>query len=300
MGIMATTPHFASRAARAGSRIESRQVFFVVGCQKSGTTWLQSALNGHREIALSGEGHFTSVLAPALAEAFKIHNAQFKTTFKLGNDDLLAALRMLIDRTLDLYMEAKSDPSQVRFIGDKTPEAAVAMPLLLSLYPDAKFIHIIRDGRDGVVSGWAHLTRLNQAGKFASVADYAEYFAKHHWVPYIEHARRAGASIGSRYTEIRYEAMHASPAPETRRLLEFLGADASDEAVAGCVEAGSFERLTKGRERGEADANSQFRKGVVGDFRSSLPPDAIDRFERVAAPLMKALGYPSARAVAAR
>ncbi len=288
-------PAFLAKAKRASERVARCGTVFVLGCQKSGTTWLQMLLNAHPAIALNGEGHFTSVLAPVIAKAIETHNAQTKAAYKFDNDHALACIRTLIDQTLDRYIDVKvalgGDASAVRWIGDKTPEAAVAMPLLDALYPGARFIHVIRDGRDGVVSGWAHLTRENNAGKFASVADYADYFARGHWISYITLARRTGKAMAGRYMEVRYESMHQDPAAETRRMLAFLGVDASDAAVDACVRAGSFETLSGGRTRGNADGRSHFRNGRIGDFTRSLPPEAIARFEAVAAPLLTELGY---------
>ncbi len=264
---------------------------FVLGCQKSGTTWLQMVLNAHPEVALNGEGHFTSVLVPAIAQAIEGHNAQAKVLFKLDNDDALACLRCIIDRTLSRYIESKPEPDRVRWVGDKTPEAAMAIQLLDGLYPGSRFIHVIRDGRDGVASGWAHLSRDNNTSRFATVADYAEYFATRHWTPYITLARRAGSQLGSRYMEVRYEDMHADAARETGRMLRFLEADASPAAIDACVRAGAFERLTGGRQRGESDPKSHFRNGQIGTFTNTLPGDAIARFEQVARPMMEELGY---------
>lgn len=292
-------PGFAARARACSDRVASLGTVFVLGCQKSGTTWLQLLLDAHPEIALNGEGHFTSVLVPVIVKAIETHNAQAKAVFKLDNDDALACLRGLIDRTLSRYVDSKLAPERVRWVGDKTPEAAVSIPLLETLYPGSRFIHVIRDGRDGVVSGWAHLTRDNNTSRFATVADYAEYFATGHWTSYITLARRAGAELGpSRYMEVRYEDLHADAARETERMLRFLGVDHAPEAIEACVKGGSFERLTGGRSRGERDAKSHFRNGQIGEFLTSLPEDAIARFERAALPLMRELGYPPAAAIA--
>lgn len=255
-------------------------------------------LNSHPAIALNGEGHFTSVLVPVIAKAIETHNAQAKAAYKLDNDDALACLRTLIDRTLSRYVDVKQalggDPAAVRWVGDKTPEAAVAIPLLDTLYPGSRFIHVIRDGRDGVVSGWAHLTRENATGKFATIADYAEYFARGHWTSYIALARQAGATLGRRYMEVRYEDLHAHGARETERMLAFLDLPRDQATIDTCVTAGSFEALSGGRARGTSDPTSHFRSGQIGDFRRSLPPEAIARFERVAGPLLQELGYPLA------
>src|SRR5205085_9996190 len=58
-------------AAIAGLR--SKQIFFVGGTMKSGTTWLQLLLDAHPQVSCNGEGHFTDSLAPSLKQAFDYH-----------------------------------------------------------------------------------------------------------------------------------------------------------------------------------------------------------------------------------
>ena len=247
---MDTTPAWYHNAMEASAKVRAAGTLFVLGCQKSGTTWLQVLLRAHRAIASGGEGHFSSVLAPAMQHALKAHNDQFKTAVKFRDAELLSVTRFAIEQLFATYLENGEDPrlpGTVRWLADKTPEAAVAIPLLETLFPGSRYIHIIRDGRDCVVSGWAHLTRQNETAAFPTIAHYAEYMVKQHWVPYISRAQEAGRSLSGRYLEVRYEDLHAEPHANTRRILEFLGVDASDEAVNTCVERASFKTLANGR-----------------------------------------------------
>lgn len=291
-------PEFLKHALASTERIITRDVFFIVGCQKSGTSWLQWLLDGHPQLSCSGEGHFTDRLAPMLEVAVNEYNKAPHLSSKIESDDLLAVLRLLIDRRLDATLSRAAEPGVVRAVGDKTPEAATALPVLDRLYPGAKFIHIIRDGRDGVVSGWAHLERLGQQGKFPDVAAYARYFAENHWAPYITMARRAEAGCPGRYREVRYEDLHTAPEAHVTSLLEFLNVDPREDAVRACLESGDFKRLSGGRARGEERRDSHFRKGVVGDWRESLPDSAVAAFEEAAGDLMQSLDYARTTAAA--
>ena len=167
----------------------------------------------------------------------------------------------------------------------------MALPNLELLYPQMRFIHVIRDGRDGAVSGWAAVRARGEEGKFASFAEYAGYFAQRHWLPYITRAREAAPGLGDRYLEVRYERLHAEPHAETRRVLEFLGVDSSAPVVDECVEAASFETLSGGRRRGEENQASHFRKGIIGDWENHFDEEALARFDAVARPLLRELGY---------
>jgi hypothetical protein len=287
----------------AASALEGRTIFFVGGCQKSGTTWLQHLLNAHEQVACRGEGHLADLLLPLLKQAFDAYNGrqgQRSPDLRvfLGSPDLLATARMLGARLLAGYLADDGGGEGIRAIGDKTPEHAAWLATLMELFPAARFIHVIRDGRDACISGWFHLHRQGKAGRFPSLADYADYFAHHHWRAYITAARTAATALGDRYLEVRYEALHAEGQAEARRVLALLGVDDTDQAVASCLEGGSFERLSGGRQRGEEDASSFYRKGIVGDWRAHFDEPAIARFRQRAGDLLVELGYELAAAAA--
>ena len=131
------------------------------------------------------------------------------------------------------------------------------------------------------------------AGKFPTFAAYAAYFAQHHWKPYITRARADGQALAGRYLELRHEDLHADPAGPIRSMLKFLAEDADDRAVAACIGGGSFERLSGGRSRGQEDAGSFFRKGVIGEWRDRFDGEALRRFDEYAGDLLTELGYES-------
>lgn len=291
-----TMPDFHTRTRLAIDEVARRRVFFVVGCQKSGTTWVQKLLNAHRQVSCRGESHLADVLTPALQQAAQHYNQLGKCNHKLADDDLLALVRTIMDRKLlDAIERPQRGPEargeHVVAVGDKTPEAALAIPLLHALYPGATFIHVIRDGRDGAASGWAHLERQRESQRFGSFAQYAGYFAQHHWKPYITAARRAGESLGDRYAEVRYEELLADPVPHATRLFELLGADASPAAIEPAVTAASFKKQSGGRVTGDEDRTSHMRKGIVGDWRATFDAEAERAFDQHAGDLLRALGY---------
>lgn len=285
-----------------GQAINDLGVFFVLGCQKSGTTWLQHLFDAHPQLCCGGEGHLADLLLPLMQQSVNAYNQRqaarsgHDLDVLLAEEDLLAGARTLGDRILAGYLASAGDSSAIRAIGDKTPEYALCMGLLDRLYPRARFIHIIRDGRDAAVSGYGHLKRQGKAGQFAGFADYAAYFAQHHWKPYITRARAAGAGMPDRYLEIRYEDLHAEPIEPVRSMLRLLCVDDGDESVAACLAGGSFERLSGGRSRGQEDAGSFFRKGVTGEWRERFDQEATCRFDEHAGDLLRELGYEAAAA----
>lgn len=279
-------------------------VFFILGCQKSGTTWLPALLGAHPHIACSGEGHFTDTLAPMLEIAINEYNRlqteqhRLDQSLLLTTDDLFDAVRVFIDATLRKYIARCPQPAAIRMVGDKTPEHALSIPQIHRLYPDARFIHIIRDGRDGAVSGWAHIQRSGGDDQLKTFGAYAQYFAQSHWTPYIRQARAAGAHIPDQYMELRYEELKADTEGQTRRMLQFLGVDDADHLVRACADAGSFTKMSGGRTAGSEDHSSHFRKGVVGDWVNHFDDAALAGFEEHAGELLAELGYATSTALA--
>jgi hypothetical protein len=56
------------------SAVHSKQMFFIGGVAKSGTTWLQILLDLHPNITCKGEGHFPNTFAPLLKGVLDMHN----------------------------------------------------------------------------------------------------------------------------------------------------------------------------------------------------------------------------------
>ncbi|MCG8509160.1 MAG: sulfotransferase [Rhodospirillales bacterium] len=272
-----------------------KPIFFVVGCQKSGTTWVQKLLNGHPAVCCHGEGYFGPVLIPVLQQAIQLYNQKHKAG-DIGNFGM-QELQQTAAATMAIAMNrwfADTPIEQIAAVGEKTPEHALCLPALQQCFPGAKVIHIMRDGRDVCTSGWFHNQRLGKpsfAQQFPTLDRYVQYTATQHWLPYIQKARAFGQERPELYHELRYEDLHADAGGVIRAMLEFLQVDASEDAVAACARGGSFEKLSGGRERGSEDNQSFFRKGVVGDWRNHFDDAATAVFQKHAGPMLDELGY---------
>lgn len=280
-------------------RVLSKRFFFIVGCQKSGTTWLQHLLAGHPEIVCRGEAIFGPVLSAGLDALLKEYNRHSeKRNARLGVLEALTFDQRQRDQLLltamALMISRWPGVERCRWIGEKTPEHAHFLPALSRFFPGCRVLHIIRDGRDVAVSGWHHnLRKEGEAfrARFRTMAHYVEFITRTNWTRYIAQARRFGRVAPHRYLEVRYESLHEDPCGETRRLLEFLDLDPAPEVVRRCVESGSFSRLSGDRDPGQEDRSSFFRKGAVGDWRDQLDAASLEAFERHGGRLRRELGY---------
>lgn len=112
---------------------------------------------------------------------------------------------------------------------DKTPENIIAVPFLYRLFPNAKFVHIFRDGRDVALSTqkgqWATLNFQKQKVK----NNYAN--ALRRWSHWIEKFQDDAEQMGITYHSMRYEDLVCSPKEEMQKLLEFLEVGWSDAVL---------------------------------------------------------------------
>jgi hypothetical protein len=281
-------------------QVRQKDLFFIGGTMKAGTTWLQLMLNGHPEIACRGEGHFTNVLLPSMAELYSRYaryienknNTIFNEIdgFPLPSQDHLhyvGAVAML------LILSEYGNDKAIKSIGEKTPNNIRAFPMLQQVFPEAKFITLVRDGRDVAVSAWFHNLRVSPnwaTKKYGSFEKFCDHYAVE-WQREVEYARSFANANPERVMEMRYEGLHEDTRNEIVKLLGFLGRETSASSMESCLDAGHFQKLAKGRNKGEEDPNSFFRKGVVGDWRNHMDKKTAESFAEKAKGWLAAMGY---------
>ncbi len=273
------------------------QVFPIfVGSGRSGTTLFRNVFDSHSDLAMTHEAHF---VAP-LARRRKV----YETPAGLDAEALVADLydnpnfvRQGLDRTavcsaLDssgaaTYADAvrtvfalyAEEHGKSRY-GDKTPGYVVQLELLGRLFPEARFVHIIRDGRDVAM---AYLDR-DEWGP-SSLAD-----AAHYWKSRVGRGRRAGKELGpARYREVRYEDMVDDPETVTRELCDFLGLEFESEMLDFHRRGSDFAAGTKHPEAFR-NLSKPITKGMR-DWRSQMARDDVALFEAIAGDLLADCGY---------
>ena len=276
-------------------------IFFIVGFGKSGTTWLQHALDGHPDISCRGEGHFFSELLPRVRDALVDYSKNI--AFRNSTMGETAAgypllqekhLRFILASVMGLLLHEQTGGRPVKWIGEKTPANIDFMVQIReNFFPRAHFIHIIRDGRDATVSAWYHALKINERVTLDKHQNFQNFvgFAAEHWQGKILKAREFAEAHPAAYCEIRYERLHADFDGELAKVLEFLAVDAGPKVMLACREAGAFGRLSGGRERGEEDRDAFFRKGIVGDWRNTFDAECERIFTKIAGGLLEELEY---------
>ncbi|MQY04312.1 sulfotransferase family protein [Actinomadura macrotermitis] len=269
---------------------------FVIGCPRSGTTLLQLMLHSHHRIAIPAETRF---LLPAYTRRCEFGDLRDRgrrrelaawitgrreTKFRdLGLDAAEVAERIVqapptigsaAGTVFRSYAERFGKPRW----GDKRPSYFKHVPLLLRMYPDAQFVHLIRDGRDCVASlkemPWYKLD---------------VYHAASAWREAIDAGRRYAARLGpDGYHELQYERLVADPAGELTRLCAFLGED-FDPAM---TEPQEIARLTvPPQKKWHARTYAEIGTGRVGSWTERLEEWEVGVAEAAFGDRLAAYGY---------
>jgi Sulfotransferase family len=276
--------------------------FFVVGCPRSGTTLLRRMLDAHPRLAMMPrETHFI----PRIYERRAGLTAEGEVTPAVV-DELLADrhfARLGIDRdALERLLRREQRIPYARFVtqifdlqgrargtelvGDKTPGYVRRLPTLHALWPEARFVHLIRDGRDVCLSllEWRKGPRL--AGRFSSWAEDPVSTTALWWEWHVGLGREDGLALGPmRYRELRYESLVANPERECSAVCDFLGVPYDDAML--CFHHG------RERDDSERSAKGAWRPVTtrLRDWRTQMLASDVELFEAAAGELLDELGY---------
>lgn len=298
--------------------------YIIFASPKSGTEWLRRMLCAHPQIHCAETRPFGDWFDPANPTAPHL-SLQKYISFLVsyhgdpgspplrGGSPTEAYARALTARLWTEIAAATREATGKPIYGEKiTPFDGTAREVVQRLAdfdPAIRFIHLVRDGRDVVVSGLAHQriihtrratplgAELTAAVEARRVPDAAFERFTAFWEDTCAAADEARALFRA-FHRIRYEDMLDDTPGELTRLLAFLDADASPGASAACARAGAFRAMSGGRARGEEDLSSTVRKGVAGDWRQWFTPEQAERFDRRCGRWLDVHGYERAAAAA--
>lgn len=307
------------------SQIAGLPRFLVIGRGKSGTTWLGRILSAHPSIFVRGErklvektGPYTPILRHLLNPRVMAAWGQ-RTSFRLGLEPgrLGPSLWRVVDDFLmaSTLVAAKVDPASLTHLGDKmallrSRDVLDILPHLDLAYPGYRALHIVRDGRDVVVSGLFHVyrNRVVKAGEEGELKEQFEGVLRGEAERLFTDAQlrvraeswnavtigideRLRAELGERYLLLRYEDLLADRQASVERVLSFVGASQAPALVAKVIEHTSFEKMSGGRASGEMDVGSGRRKGTAGDWVNYFTAHDRDLFAELAQPALERFGY---------
>ena len=226
-----------------------REKFFILGHARSGTTLLMRLVRLHPEVHCNYQAHFFTrqpllkslVNTPEVEEWLTRRSNRWNQGRDLSPLVLRAAADFILER--DALKEGK------RIVGDKSPSSTIhgqAVRDMHSIYPDAKLVYIVRDGRDVLIS--ERFRNFVEESKFLGAEDkqiiedlrkdqtqftngtrsiFTESFIRRvasGWARNLQETEAEGRNLfGGNYFGLRYEDLLSVPFDEMQKLWSFLG-----------------------------------------------------------------------------
>jgi hypothetical protein len=263
----------------------------LLGVRRSGTTLLRVILDRSSELAVPDESYVVPQLAHRHAgtvdpQAFVDDLRRLPRLRELGISPERVAERLrpgmrsgeAIAAVFETYAAEQGKPRW----GDKTPLYMQHLGLLERLFPDAQYVHLVRDGRDAALSYLAMpegiVTRT-----WAHPRDAAGFACQ--WRAEVEAASALGRRAGpGRYLEVRYERLVVDPEEAIRGICAFAELPYEPEML-------EYQGAVDLRDKPHQQRLAQPPTAGVRDWRTEMSPADEARFESVAGDLLARLGY---------
>jgi len=258
------------------------ELLFVVGCPRSGTTWVLGILESHEEVVLATPETLGRI------DASKHGSKESKLFIGKDFDDLHKTLLRIYPPVTakemafavgGLALAKLAQRGGVKVIVEKTPTHLWRAHEIAHFFPRSKFIHVLRDGRDTVVSlleahnswgrNWAPGTLTEAATLWAKAVELADKMARQ-----LPHER---------WLTMRYEDLLGDPESGIIRMYSFAGLQVGRERVGEIVK--------ENRSGAKAWFSGVFRKGVAEEWRERFTAGDKLEFHRIAGEQLIASGY---------
>ncbi|MCC6498836.1 MAG: sulfotransferase [Anaerolineales bacterium] len=240
-----------------------REKFFILGHARSGTTLLMRLARLHPDVHCNYQAHFFTrkPLLKSLVDSAEIEEWLTRKSNRWNHGRDLSPL--VLRAAADLIMERDARREGKRIVGDKSPSSTIhgaAVRDMHALYPDAKLVYIVRDGRDVLIS--ERFRNFVEDSKFLSAEDkriiadlradspsfadgrrsiFTEAFIRRvakGWVTNIQETDDEAKKLyGKNYFAIRYEDLLNDPFKEMSRLWKFLGVRTVNKALEKKIKA---------------------------------------------------------------
>jgi hypothetical protein len=255
---------------------------FLLGAARSGTDLLGAMLGAHPDMKMLSDTGFV----PRLAEMIRSEPMTVERVIKvmaaagpleahgLSEEEMRRRLAELDDlkaaAVLRCFYETAAENAGTSRWGDDTPSYLKRMRRIQRALTEARFVHVVRDGRDTLA---ARPAEINTGAAIAT---------GQRWNKKVRSVR-VQAHLMNHLIEVRYEDLIADPEATLRRVCEF-------------IELPYDGAMTEPPERSRIENDL----GPVGSWRERLEPEHLEAFEEVAGKMLDELGYRSGAPSAVR
>ena len=279
-----------------------RKKFFIFGHARSGTTLLMRLVRLHSEVHCNYQAHFFT-RRPLLKSLVDTPEAEEWLTRKSNRWNHGRDLSPLVLRAAaDIIMERDAAREGASIVGDKSPSSTIhgqAVRDLHAVYPDAKIVYIVRDGRDVIIS--ERFRNFVEESKFLTAEDrriiadlrldptpfndgrqsiFTEIFIRRKagdWVEDLQETEDESRRLfGNNFYGLRYEDLLEHPFDELQNVWEFLGVNANRSLEKTILEEMSSNPDEEWQSRRNEDIASFLPKGQAGNWtRLFSEPDKV-------------------------
>ncbi len=270
--------------------LTEKSFVYIIGSPKSGTTWLQIMLASHPLIVTTVE---LRLFSNYLKEWIKIWDIEYGNIkegrwtqglpFIWKEDEFYDFLKLFLTRVYEAVLKKKPDAFVIL---DKHPTNSLCIDIIKKLMPRAKFIHLIRDGRDVAVS-------MTMAKKNIGYGQNTISKAAEEWKLFVEKSRSA-MQYKDDYIEIRYENLLNRDICVLQDAFRFCGINITETEAEQIYSEHEFIKMKKKRQHADNDAQTHeafYRKGESGSWKEDMSSSDRYLFEKEAGKLLLELGY---------
>lgn len=295
-----------------------RDKFFILGHARSGTTLLMRLARLHPEVHCNYQAHFFTrkPLLKSLVDSPEIEEWLTRKSNRWNHGRDLSPL--VLRASADFIMERDAAREGKMIVGDKSPSSVIHGQVvrdMFSVYPDAKIVNILRDGRDVLIS--ERFRNFVEESKFLTAEDkriiadlqtdpapfsdgrrsiFTETFIRNiasRWVKDLsESDAEAQRLYGKQYLFLRYEDLLATPFAEMTKVWKFLGVKKVSKTLEKTIKA---EMSSNPDEQWQAERNegiaSFLPKGQAGNWQRLFTEKDKSVFKDVAGEMLVKWGY---------
>jgi len=295
-----------------------RDKFFILGHARSGTTLLMRLARVHPEVHCNYQAHFFTrkPLLKSLVDSAEIEEWLTRKSNRWNHERDLSPL--VLRAAADFIMERDAAREGKMIVGDKSPSSVIHGQVLrdmFSVYPDAKVVNILRDGRDVLIS--ERFRNFVEESRFLTAEDkriveelrkdqtqftngtrsiFTETFIRNiasRWVKDLtESDAEAQKLYGKQYHSLRYEDLLETPFAEMTKLWKFLGVKKVSKTLDKAIKA---EMSSNPDEQWQAERNESIAsflpKGQAGNWQRLFTEKDKSVFKGVAGEMLVRWGY---------
>jgi hypothetical protein len=214
---------------------DTNKPLFIIGCPRSGTTFLYDLLLSSEKFALyRAESDVFFRISPAFGNLKSWSNRMKLMDVWLASDYFRRSGLNAADLRARILSECRNPGDFLRIVmegiarqqgvprwADNTPFHLLYINEIKKTIPNAQFVHMIRDGRDVAMS----LSRMGWPGYFPWDKKHRFAISGLYWKWLVSEGRESGRKLGSDYLELRYENLVRNPEETLATLSQFIGED---------------------------------------------------------------------------